>query len=86
METEKPLKEHDGVKGVRPTNQRKRMNKWRTTLVQRVLNVKKENLELSGRNLSNSRTDKIGDSVVDIKRSIFHIHHKEQAALAGRFQ
>lgn len=48
--------------------------------------LKRKNLELSERNLSNSRTDKIGDSVVDIKRSIFHIHRKEQAALAGRFQ
>lgn len=49
METEKPLKKHDGVKGVRPTNQRKRMNKWRTTLVQRVLNVEKEKLRALGK-------------------------------------
>ena len=48
--------------------------------------LKRKNLELSGRNFSNSRTDKIGDFVVAIKRSIFHIHHQEQAALAGRFQ
>ena len=48
--------------------------------------LKRKNLELSGRNLSNSRTDKIGDFVVDIKRSSFPHSHSEQAALAGRFQ
>ena len=45
--------------------------------------LKRKNLELSGRNLSNSRTDKIGDFVVDIKRSIFHIHFQNKQLLLG---